>query len=119
MKKTVSIVLALILVIGIAIHIFDQQCVLETHKSPDGKYEIVIKSNRSFFESTMPGDGGKSTPVNVILKDVNGKIIGESSHNSNCNTLWFSIYIEWDLKNNQVWYAKSKTINLITGKVEC
>ena len=119
MRKTVFIVLALILIIGIPMCVFDQQHVLETHKSPDGKYEIVIKSNRSFFESTMPGDGGKSTPVNVILKDVNGKIIGESSNNSNCNTLWFSIYIEWDVKNNQVWYAKSKTINLITVKVEC
>jgi hypothetical protein len=119
MRKAIFIVLTLILIIGITIHFFNQQNVLETHKSPDGKYEVIIKSNRSFFESTMPGDRGKSTSVDVILKDVNGKIIGKSSNNSNCDTLWFSIYIEWDVKNNQVWYAKSKTINLITGKVEC
>jgi hypothetical protein len=119
MKKIVFILLTLLLAAGVAIHYFNKLHVLETHKSPDGKYEVVIKSNRNFFESTMPGDGGKSIPVEIILKDVNGKIIGRSNDNSDCNTLWFSIYIEWDVKNNKVWYAKSKTINLITGKIKC
>ena len=119
MKKVVYIVFTLLLITGIAIHFFNEKNVLETHKSPDGKYEIVVKSNRSFFETTMPGDGGKSTPVVVILKNANGKIIGKSSDNRGCGTLWFSIYIEWDIENNQVWYAKARTINLKTGKVAC
>ena len=66
----------------------------------------------------MPGDGGKSRPVVAILKNANGKTIGKSSDNPDCGILWFSVFVEWDMENNQVWFARAKTINLKTGKVE-
>ena len=92
--------------------------VLETHQSPDGNYELIVKSAGGLFSSTMPGDGGKSRPVEVVLKDAEGNIIGKSS-GADCDTLWFSIDVSWDLENNQVQYAKAKTIHLKTGEVGC
>jgi hypothetical protein len=66
----------------------------------------------------MPGDGGNPV-VEVILTDTYGNIIGTSNSNSDCAIFKDSISVEWDLKNEQVWYGKAKTINIKTGKVEC
>ncbi|WP_378174079.1 hypothetical protein [Aquimarina sp. SS2-1] len=119
MKKAIYIILAIILPAGIGIYFYDASKVLETHKSPDGDYVIIVKRENSFFTTTMPGDGGTNIPVEVILKNTNGKVIGTSSSNKNCGVLWFSIEINWDLENHEVWYGRGKTINLKTGEVSC
>jgi len=119
MKKSIYIILAVILLTGLGFYFYDIQQVLENHSSPDGNYVLVIKRENSIFSTTSIGDGGKSTPVEVILKNKYGKVIGTSSSNKNCGVLWFSIKIDWDLENDEVWYGKSKTIHLKTGKVTC
>ena len=81
MKKAIYILLTVLLIILFAgRYFYNQTMILETHKSPDGNYELVIKSNRSPFFSTMPGDGGLgSLTIEVILKDNSGNIIGTSN----------------------------------------
>ena len=120
MIKAVYIILTILLVLVLIGRFFyNKAMILETHKSPDGNYELVIKSNRIPFSSTMPGDGGLgSTPIEVVLKDKNGKIIGTSNSIRQGEVFYDSLNIEWDFENNEVWYAKARTINLTTGKVE-
>lgn len=118
MKKAIYILLFIITLTGIAVgYFYNKSMHIATYQSPDNNYELIIKSNRSIFAVTMPGDGGSSMPVKVILKNANGKVIGTS--NNNCETLLFSINIHWDLENNEVFYATARSINLKTGKVEC
>ncbi len=120
MKKKIYTSLILIFLIALGVHFYNSQKELATYHSPDNNYELVIKREKSFLSITMPGDGGAGNmPVEVILKDVNGKIIGKSSDNSNCAIYNDSIEIIWDLKNTQVWYGRGKTINTKTGKVDC
>ncbi|WP_299260238.1 hypothetical protein [uncultured Aquimarina sp.] len=121
MKKLVYILL-IILLIGIiaGVKLNNKITHIATYQSPDGNYELIIKNDRSIFFSTTPGDGGMgSMPVEVILKNADGKTIGKSSDNSDCSIFNDSVEIVWDLENDQVWYGKSKTIHLKTGKVEC
>ena len=92
---------------------------VRTYYSPDGKYQLVITKEPNIFSSTMPGDGGTSSEVTVVLKDAKGTIIGKSSDNENCSVLLFSIDVSWDLENIEVSYAKARTINLKTGEVQC
>lgn len=120
MKKMIYIVLSILLLIGIGFYFYNSQKELATYQSPDGQYELVIKNEKGIFSPTMPGDGGAgSIPVVVVLKDADGKVIGKSSDNTDCDIFNDSIEIEWDIKNEQVWYGRGKTINLKTGKVEC
>lgn len=119
MKKAIFIVLTLIFLTGAGIYFYNSPKELKTYQSPDGNYELVVVSKKGIFSTTMPGDGGTSMPVGVVLKDARGKIIGKSSSNSDCGILRFSIEVEWDFENEQVWYARGKTINLKTGKVAC
>jgi len=119
MKKTIYIVFTLIFLIGF-INLYNARKELATYQSPDGNYVLTIKSKRNLISSTMPGDGGiGSMPVEVILKDTDGTIIGKSSDNMDCSIFRDSIEVSWDLENEQVWYGKAKTIHLKTGKVEC
>lgn len=122
MKKTIYIIVILVILVGVAegVHWFNKSKEIATYKSPDGNYVLIIQNGRGVFSSTMPGDGGRgSMPVNVILKDANGNIIGKSKSNSDCLIFYDSIYVTWDLENEQVWFGKAKTINLKTGKAEC
>ncbi len=122
MKKSIYIGLFTITLIGFiaAKYLYDSQVYLAKYQSPDGNYELIIKSDRSIFASTMPGNGGLgSCPVKVILKGANGKVIGNSNSNKDCGTIMDSIDVRWDLENDEVWYSKARTIDLKTGKVEC
>lgn len=123
MKKQNDIKLILgisILITAICYYGYQNALILDTHKSPDGKYKAIIKRDRGFFTPTMPGDGGfDSLPVVVILKDSSGKTIGTSDHNPKCGIFYGSIEIEWDLEKEWLWYGKAKTIHLKIGKVEC
>ena len=118
--KTIYLLAFIVILIGVTTtaNLFKKGTELATYKSPDGNYELIIKNDRSIFFTTMPGDGGNPA-VEVILKDANGYIIGTSNSNSNCAIFKDSIIVSWDLKNEQVWYGKAKTIHLKTGKVEC
>ena len=115
------IILIVIVVLGgVGYYVYQKAMVLATHTSPDGKYKAIIKRDRGFFIPTMPGDGGPdSLPVVVILKDSSGNTIGSSDDNPQCGIFYGSIEIDWDMKNQWLWYGKAKTINLKTGKVEC
>lgn len=115
------IILITIVVLGVTGYfIYQNALVLATHTSPDGNYTAIIKRNRGFFTSTMPGDGGSdSLPVEVILKDSSGKTIGSSNENPQCGVFYGSIEIEWDFENQWLWYGKAKTIHLKTGEVGC
>ena len=122
MKKIIYRVLLVLLFVAVVVGVkfYNAIMIMETYKSPDGQYELVIKREHFIPLTTMPGDGGyDSASVEVILKNANGDIIGKSSTNSDCGVFKFSIYVDWDIENNQVWYARAKTINLTTGKVEC
>ncbi len=120
MRKIIYILLFLVIFIGVGLYFYNSLNKLATYQSPDGKYELIIKDNTSFFELVMPGQGGLgSKSILVILKDSNGKIIGKSKSNSNCGIFYDSVEVEWDLKNEQVWYGRAKSINIKTGKVEC
>jgi len=119
-KAKIIYILATILVL-IALtgrYFYNDAMILATYQSPDGKYELVIKNNRSIFFSTMPGDGGRgSLSVKVILIDADGKVIGTS--NDRCSLFFDSIYVDWDYENNWVWYGKGKAIDLKTGEADC
>lgn len=105
---------------GTGYYIYQKALILESHTSPDGSYEVIIKRDRGFFTPTMPGDGGPdSLPVVVILKNSSGKIIGKSSDNPQCGIFYGSVEISWDMENEWMWYGKTRTIHLKTGKVEC
>ncbi len=99
--------------------LFIKQTGIQYH-SPQGQFVIIIKKKQNLFSIVMPGTGGKgSTPVTVILKDKSGKTIGKSSDNPECSIFDGSIEIEWDMKNNKVWYGRGKMIDLKTGRVGC
>lgn len=122
MKRKYILIASIIILIGtIAVgYLSITNKPLAIYQSPDGNYQITIKNDRSIFSITMPGDGGMgSVPVKVILKDVKGRTIGSSNSNDKCGVFIYSIEIEWDLENNEVRYARGKTINLKTGKVGC
>ncbi len=118
LKYIVTTFVIILVAVLAGLYAYDKSRVLETHQSPDGNYVLIVKRSGSLFSFTMPGDGGKSMPVDVVLKDAEGNIVGNSS-DTDCGTLWFSIDIFWDVENNEVWYAKAKTINVKTGKVSC
>lgn len=87
------------------------------YKSPDGKYTLEISTGKS---GNTPGDGGGSTALaQVVLKDADGTVIGESSNNPDCAIFLDSVEVIWDIENDLVFYGKAKSINLKTGKVEC
>ena len=116
-KKAIFIILTL--AIGL-LYLYDSYMYLETHRSPDGNYKIVIKRAESIFTSKMPGNGGSGgVSVEVILKTSGGKIISRSSYNNQCRVFDSSIEIRWDLENNKVWYGRGKVIDLQSGKVQC
>ncbi|MCL5245150.1 hypothetical protein M4I21_04975 [Cellulophaga sp. 20_2_10] len=120
MKKTIYILLIIGTCIGLSQYFYNSEKQLATYQSPDGKYELIIKNGRGFFETTMPGDGGVgSLPVEVILKNSNGKVIGKSSDNSDCGLFYDSIEVLWYIEEGYVSYGRSRTINLKTGQVEC
>ena len=120
MKKTIYILLIIGTCIALSLYFCNSQKELATYRSPDGKYELIIKNRRSFFETTMPGAGGAgSLPVEVILKNSNGKVIGKSSVNSDCGLFYDSVVVLWDIEEGYVSYGRAKTINLKTGEVEC
>ncbi|WP_147239346.1 hypothetical protein [Tenacibaculum sp. E3R01] len=92
---------------------------LKSYKSPDGKFELIIKrSDLDFLTSTMPGDSS-SFYVEIVLKDPHGRGIGSTRNNNNCAIFKDSIEVHWDMENNEVRYGRGKTINLKTGKVSC
>lgn len=116
----IYILLIIVTLTALGLYFYNSQKKITTYRSPDDKYELIIKSNRGFFETTMPGDGGiGSLPVEVILKGSNGKIIGKSSDNPDCGLFYDSIEVIWNIENEFVSYGRSKTINLRTGKVSC
>lgn len=100
--------------------IYDASMSIAKYQSPDGNYALIIKSKRSMFSSTMPGDGGLgSTSIEVILTNAKGKVIGKSSSDTNCETLYLSIDVNWNIENDEVWFTKNKFIHLKTGKPSC
>ncbi len=114
--KVLFIVTLSTVVLGICF--YNSMTFLKSYKSPDGKFELIIKRNDlHFFTSTMPGDGS-SYYVEIVLKDAQGRVIGSTSNN-NCAIFKDSIDVHWDMKNNEVRYGRGKTINLKTGKVLC
>jgi len=122
MKKTISISLFVILLIGIIVgrYFYIKLMHLATYQSPDGNYELIIKRDRSIFTPTMPGGGGTGDlPVEVILKNANGKTIGTSNSNKRCGIFMDLIEVRWDFENNEVYYGKARAIHLKTGKVDC
>lgn len=122
MKQKYILITIVIILIGVLVfeYMNNTNSTLATYQSPDGNYQLIVIMDRNNFTVTMPGNGGVgSLPVKVVLKDAKGKIIGSSNTNTNCGAFKGSIEIDWDLKNNEVWYARGKSINLKTGKVEC
>lgn len=120
MKKAIFVTAFIMILVGVitGTHLFNKSMEIANYQSPDGRYELIIKNDRSIFFTTMPGDGDNPV-VEVILKDADGSVIGTSNSNSDCAIFKDSITVEWDLENEQVWYGKAKTIHLKTGKVEC
>lgn len=120
-RKLIYIILILIVVLGVTGYsVYQKSLILATYTSPSGKYEAIIKRNRGFFTPTMPGDGGPdSLPVVVILKESSGNTIGSSKDNTECGIFYGSIDIEWDFKNQFLWYGIARTIHLKTGEVGC
>jgi len=93
---------------------------IATYQSPNKNYELIVQRRLiNTFLMTMPGNGGSSSPVEVVLINAKGKVIGRSTSNSRCGVLKYDIEIKWDVKNHEVSYSKARTINLKTGKVEC
>ncbi|MDR2151950.1 MAG: hypothetical protein LBO72_03930 [Helicobacteraceae bacterium] len=81
--------------------------------SPNGEHTIEVYTERRAF--AMPGDGGiGSRSAIIVLKDKNGKIIGRS--NDECSVFYYDVDIEWDYPNNEVNFARARSINLTTGK---
>ncbi|RBW62935.1 hypothetical protein DS884_01065 [Tenacibaculum sp. E3R01] len=111
------IVILSIVVLGICF--YNSMIFLKSYKSPDGKFELIIKrSDLDFLTSTMPGDSS-SFYVEIVLKDPHGRGIGSTRNNNNCAIFKDSIEVHWDMENNEVRYGRGKTINLKTGKVSC
>lgn len=115
--KVLFIVALSAVVLGI--RFYNSMTFLKSYKSPGGKFELIIKRNDfRFFTLTMPGDGS-SFYIEIVLKDAEGRVIGSTSNHNNCAIFKDSIEVYWDMKNNEVWYGRGKTINLKTGKVSC
>lgn len=85
---------------------------IRTEISPCGYYHLSVYHSPSFF--AMPGDGSHGTKL--VLRNKWGWTIGTSSEA--CSVFDYDIDIEWDYKNNQVWFATARTINLSTGACE-
>ena len=85
--------------------------IISTHKSPDNKYELVIKQTGlySSFITLMPGQGGVGDKSVMAILKHNGKAID----NSEDEFLYQSLNIEWDLKQNEVYFTKLKHFNLL------
>ncbi len=118
--KTVIILGLLLIIVYFTHHFYQKSRVMATYKSPDGKYELIIKRDRNIFTPTMPGDGGiDSTPIVLLLKDTKGKMIAISSDKPECNILFGNLKIEWKLENAMVKYATARYIKLDTGEILC
>jgi len=118
MKKRIYIVVVLLITVFAGKYFYKKSMILETYQSPDGKYKLIIESDRSIFFSTMPGNGGRGSHlVKVILKNANGKVIGTS--NERCSVFLDSVYVDWDYENNWVRYSKGRAIDLKTGEADC
>ena len=92
---------------------------VERYQSPDGQYTLIIKSKFRFF--AMPGGGGSSSaPALIILEDKGGNQISTSDDaDEGCGVNVGSIWIEWDLEHDMVYYAKARGINVKTGEIGC
>jgi len=92
---------------------------VERYQSPDGQYTLIIKSKFRLF--AMPGGGGSSSaPALIILEDKEGNQISSSDDaDEGCGVDVGSIWVEWDLEDDMIYYAKARRINVKTGKIEC
>lgn len=92
---------------------------VERYESPDRQYILIVKSEFRFF--AMPGGGGSSSaPALIILKDKDGNQISTSDDaKEECGVDVGSIWVEWDLENDMVYYAKARGVNVKTGEIGC
>jgi hypothetical protein len=90
---------------------------VQVYESPNKLYKLEIYAKKRLF--TLPGDGGSSSSsALVILKNESGTEIGNNKGSQYYQLPISSIEVRWDLENDLVWYGKSKTINVKTGKAD-
>lgn len=82
--------------------------------SPSGKFKADVYAESSAI--SMPGQGGAGgKSAEIILRNKDGKKIGS---NDGCEVIMDDVKIEWEEKNNLIFFAKAKSINLTDGKCE-
>jgi len=117
MKTALYFILAIALIAVVAFFYLESKRVISQHASPDGKFLVKVKKVRSGMLHGVIGDNDPF--VEVILEDEKGEVIGRSSSNPDCLVMASSISISWQTERNLVLYAKSKSIDLESGKVDC
>jgi len=108
--KIIFIVFSVFLLI-IGMYISKKMRTISSHKSPNNKYELVIKQTELYsnYIPKMPGQGGLSDRSVIAILKHKGKEI----HRSEENFLYQSLYVEWNLKQNEVHYTKIEYFNLL------
>lgn len=112
-RKRGLFILGILLMVYLLYFLFIADSFMYAEVSPDGNYKIEIYTERSFF--AMPGGGGLSSrPTKVVLKNKWGWTIGQS--NDDCMVFYDDINIDWDIDNQQVFFAIGASLDLNTGE---
>ncbi len=92
-------------------YISEKMRIISSHKSPNNKYELVIKRIEliSSFIPAMPGQGGIGDISVIAVLEHKGKEIQSSEE----SFLYQSLVIKWDLKQNKVNYTRIGYFNLL------
>jgi len=108
--KIIFIISTVFLLI-IGMYTYEKMRIISSHKSPNNKYELVIKQTEfiSNFIPAMPGQGGVGDKSVIAILKHKGKEI----HSSEENFLYQSLEVEWNLKQNQVHYTRIDYFNLL------
>lgn len=88
--------------------------IISTRQSLNNQYELVIKQTDiiSRFIPVMPGQRGLGDKSVIAVLKHNGKVI-ESSEDE---ILYQSLNIEWNLKQNEIYYTKLNYFNLLENQ---
>ncbi len=111
MRRKQIFVLLILVVIGFGYTIYEKMKFISSHKSPNNKYELIIKRTEliSNFIPTMPGQGGIGDKFVIAILRYNGREINRSQE----TFLYQSLEIKWDLKQNKVHYTRLNYFTLL------
>lgn len=85
---------------------------LRTYHSPDGQYRLDVYARQKWF--SMPGDGSTKCAKLKLYKGF-WQVWNDCPR---CPAFTNDMYIEWDMENKRVWFARARTIDLETGRCE-